>query len=212
MKRVIVMATVHRENGAANSKALADILKRIKPELIFLETSKEEMNGFFSEDSLEGLAITLLAKYQAIELVPVDVQVMHKNELLRFHRLSEFLDSCCDEISQSAYREIQMRVSSDGFYFLNSPDYIEMQAGLEALDERLVESRGDYPIRMLHAEWKSAQSYRENWMIERIAMYCQSGRFDSAVLLVGAAHIHSLRSQIKERSHLFNDVEWVYGI
>lgn len=212
MNRITVIATVHKENGAANSQALALILKRIAPEIIFVETPKEEMEQYFSSAGLESRAIALLTKYQAVNLVPVDIQVMSKSGLLRFRKLFKLLDSCCDEMAQSIHEKILQRVSSCGFYYLNSPDYIEAQAELEMQDERLVESQGDRVIRDLYMEWKDVQSIRESGMIEKIASYCKNERFQNAVFLVGAAHIHSLRGRITDRAHLFNNVEWVYGV
>ena len=212
MKKVTVIATVHKENGAANPQALALILKSVAPEVIFLETPKEEMERFFSVVGLESQAIGILSKYQPIDLVPVDTQIMRKAELTKFQKLFEFLDSGCDELALSMHKSILRRVRSDGFGFLNSQDYIEAQACVEMREEKLVESQGDQFIQALHVEWKSVHLRRENGMIERIASYCSSSCFENAVFLVGAAHIHSFRIQINDRCDLFNDVKWVYGV
>lgn len=115
-------------------------------------------------------------------------------------------------MAQSIHENIHKRVNSFGFYYLNSQDYVEAQAALQIQDERLVESVVDRIIRDLHTEWKNAQSSREVAMIERIATYFNNENFQNAVFVVGAAHIYSLRRLIDDRSCLFKNVEWVYGI
>lgn len=101
MGKISVIATVHKDNGAADSAALGDILKRISPDVIFLETPPGQMEHYFSKRSLESRAIQILSKYQSIDLIPVDIHVMDNAEILNFHRLFEFLGLHGGEVAQS---------------------------------------------------------------------------------------------------------------
>lgn len=212
MGRISVIATVHKDNGAADAVALADILKRKSPDVVFLEIPPAEMEHFFSKRSLESRAIELLSKHQPIDLFPVDIQVMDEAEMRIFHRLFDFLEDFGGEVSRSIDTHILSCTRSHGFSFLNSTGYIEAQDELEFRDSYIVQAKGDEIIQSLHAKWKSVHSGRERAMIENIAYYCKSRHFDHAVFLVGAAHVRSLRCIIESSKDTFVDTEWVFGV
>lgn len=212
MGRIWIIATVHKDKGAADAVALADILKRRSPDVVFLETPPGQMEHYFSKQSLESQALKILSKHQSIDLIPVDIHVMDKAGMLTFHKLFDFLENHGDEVARSIDAHICSRTRSQGFSFLNSIDYIEAQAELEMQDDCIVQTNGDEAIQDLHAKWKEAQSSREHAMIENIASYCQSRQFDSACFLVGAAHIRSLRGIIERSKDGFIDVEWTFSV
>ena len=212
MGKISVIATVHKDNGAADSTALGDILKRISPDVIFLETPPGQMEHYFSKRSLESRAIQILSKHQSIDLIPVDIHVMDNVEILNFHRLFEFLGRHGGEVARSIGAYIFSNTRSHGFSFLSSTDYIEAQAELERLDGYIVETKGDELIQSLYERWKEVQSSREHAMIGNIASYCRSQNFDHAVFLVGAAHICSLRDMIERSKGDFADSAWRFSV
>ncbi|PNE02942.1 hypothetical protein A15D_01551 [Alcanivorax sp. MD8A] len=209
---ISVIATVHRDNGAADSEALADILKLVSPDVIFLETPPGQMEHYFSKETLESRAIQILSKHQPIDLIPVDIHVMDKAEMLIFDRLFDFLENYGVEVARSIHERIYSSTRSQGFSFLNSTDYIESQSGLERLDDHIVETKGDEIIQGLYEKWKEAQASREHAMIANIAYYCKSQNFDHAVFLIGAAHIRSLRGMIERSKGDFIDTEWRFSV
>lgn len=212
MSRITVVATVHKQNGAADAPALANILRDTLPEVVFLETLAPDMERYFLQAGLESKAIKLLSKDQSIDLVPVDIQIMDEAEMLEFHKLFDFLDSITDDASQSINRRIQESTRSLGFAYLNSESYIEDQSELEKRDEFLVQSNGNLGIKNLYMNWKIAHLRREKAMIEKILNYCRGREFERAAFLVGAAHLHSLRHFVNEQVHISPDVEWCFGV
>ncbi len=212
MGRISVIATVHKDNGAADSEALADILILTSPDVIFLETPPGQMEHYFSKQSLESRAIQILSKHQPIDLIPVDIHVMDKAEMLSFHKLFDFLENYGGDVARSLNERNLYSTRSQGFSFLNSTDYMESQAELERLYDYIVQTKGDGIIQGLHEKWKEAQSSREHAMIGNIACYCKSQNFDHAVFLVGAAHIRSLRGMIERNKDDFIDTEWRFSV
>lgn len=212
MGMISVIGTVHKDNGAADFKALADILKFISPDVIFLETPPGQMEHYFSKQSLESRAIQVLSKHQPIDIIPVDIYVVDKAEMLSFHKLFDFLEKHGSEVARSIDEHILSSTRSQGFSFLNSADYIESQAELERLDDYIVKTKGDEVLQGLYEKWKEAQSIREQAMLRNIAFYCKNRNFDHAVFLVGAAHIRSLRGMIERSKEDFIDTEWRFNV
>ena len=212
MGTITVIATVHKENGAADALSLANILRALTPEVIFLETLAPNMEQYFLQGGLESKAIALLSKKQSVDLVPVDIQIMDEAEMVEFRRLFNFLESIMDNAYRSADSRIQESTRSLGFAYLNSQKYIEDQSELESTDEILVQSKGSPDIKDLHRKWKNAHLSRETAMVEKILKYCRGRNFEHAAFLVGAAHLYSLQHYIRENAHLFSDLEWSFGV
>ena len=75
MKEITLIGTIHKENGAATSFTLCDILKRISPEVIFLEVSNNDFIHFCRKrdrQNLESIAVAHYVSFSKVELVPVD--------------------------------------------------------------------------------------------------------------------------------------------
>jgi hypothetical protein len=122
MKRVFLIGTVHVQSGLASIEAMFATLKRLRPEVVFLEypvaSNLEEIISR-SSGKLEFDALALYEMNHEVKIVPVDLptpepEFFHQNQYLlrRIERASQEYCRLLDWHSQS--------VRNCGLGYLNS--------------------------------------------------------------------------------------------
>lgn len=202
MTRVLLVATIHEEQGIASVAALHAILSRAHPDVIFLEIPPDVFPDFEagSRSNLESRAARLYREKNDVALVPVDLSTPDES----FFRDFQYLDRRLTATSIIYRRLVDQHiddVAAHGFPYLNSQRcssawasiYEVMHAGIQRLshDTRLPE---------IFEKWRQTNALREGAMLRHLDDYHTHHPFENGVLLVGAAHLQSLL-KMSEHEH-----------
>jgi hypothetical protein len=199
MQNITFISTIHKEIGECNSEELYNIIKKISPEVIFLEalndTYSEYENFLFSNyevyhQKLEIAAIQIYQQQTSFEYVPVcEIGLSDA-----FH--SKINITCQNRELQKLIESFNFLASKYGFKFLNSQECINLQDEMRVLESRILNNRDMDEIVKADIE-----AY-ENPMIKNICTYCEKNHFSSAIFMFGAAHRKSIIEKIKTENKM----------
>jgi len=205
MRCVTFVFTVHEELGVATATELHEILTRVQPEVVFLEVPAAAFDDFYvsrKRRNLESDAVNLfLEAHPGTKLVPVDLPTPVR-EFFEDHA-----QLCMQVRSESPeYRQL-LRIDRDrqmvyGFAYLNS-DYCD-QHWTELREEtlRTLDRIGDPRLKGIQERWERTNELRELEMLAKVRQFCQENHFESAALLVGAAHRRGLTDKLRAQSEI----------
>jgi hypothetical protein len=200
MHNIIFISTIHKEIGKCNAEELYRIIKRLSPEVIFLEAVDETYSTYehhlFSTYGVyhQKLELSAIQKYHqthSFEYVPVCENYLSE----AFHQKNKIV---CEN------RDLQILIDKSisfaatyGFNFLNSLESMNLQEEMRMLESQILASSDLDKIVRADIE------VYENPMIQNIYSYCKTHKFDKAVFMCGAAH----RKSIIEKISKFNAQE-----
>ena len=198
MPRVLLVSTIHEEQGLANISELHAILESIRPEVVFLEIPEPAFPDYNDgvRSNLESNAVRRYGERNDVVLVPVDLPTPDAS----FFRDLSYLDRRVTAAS-AAYSQLidknSYQVASYGFPYLNSQQssqaWSDIYGAMHAAIQRLAH---DSRLAEIFEDWKHRNDLRESAMLQKIDKYFLDNPFDNGVLLVGAAH----RQPILEKS------------
>jgi hypothetical protein len=197
MTRVSLVCTVHEDVGLANASALAAILERIQPEVIFLEVPPADFDYYYQNSNrIELKAVRLYRESHRAKPVPVDLQIQSgdfsdDDTRYLFRRVEAENREYCRlvDLNSASKRD-------RGFPYLNSEQSSELWSDIYRAIESSIKRMGDARLIGIYKSWVEINDRRENTMLENILKYCGENTFEKGVFLVGAAH----RQPIIEKS------------
>lgn len=217
MRRITFVGTCHKEHYGSNatSRALAEILAAIDPEVIFVEMDESrfleyygfaQFGGISPYDTLETLAVKQYRGSRKLEIIPVDLPHPGKqfeDENIYLNNLVEY------KLGDSLLRQsIAAARMAGGFPYLNSMSSEENWATFNRETREVVESLGDQKLLDILNRWDQVIEARDNTMLQNIYSYAEKHSFERGVFLVGSAHRRAIRRKITERKSDF--IKWTF--
>ena len=210
MYNITFISTIHKEIGKCNSEELYKIIKKLSPEVIFLEAVEETYSTYdhhlFSEYGVyhKKLEISAIQKYHTnttFEYVPVCENGLSS----AFDKKNNMV--CQIKEFQKLIDNFNSLAAEHGFKFLNSLDCINLQEEMRVFESRILD--GNDLDKIVKAD---IDAY-ENPMIRNIYSYCNDKHFSSAIFMCGAAHRKSIIERIeKSKTDAQVNVTWnVFG-
>ena len=200
MTRVLLLSTVHEEQGLATTPALHAILERFRPDVIFLEIPPAAFPAYSdgTRSNLESSAATRYRETNDVVLVPVDLPTPEDS----FFRDWQYLDRRITATSPT-YRQLIDRNTLDiatyGFPYLNSEQSSKAWSEIyEAMEVAIQRLSHDTRLPAIYEAWRRTNERRDRAMLKNIYDYCHLNPFENGVLLVGAAHTQSIISISRE--------------
>ena len=196
MSRILLVATYHVENGLATTSALSEILEHICPDVIFLEIPSDAFPDFDTgiRSTRESRAAKKCREKTGALLVPVDLPTPDDS----FFRDWKYMDRRITATSPTFCQLIDKNtayIAEHGFAYLNSLQcrdlWIEIYKSMEAAVQRLSH---DTCLAVIYDTWRRTNSLRDQAMLQRMNEHFFDRPFWLGVLLVGAAHAHSIVS------------------
>src|SRR6266705_3390244 len=199
MMRVSLVGTVHAQQGLASISELRAILKRIQPEVIFLEIPSAVFDDYLdgTRSNLESSAARLYRESDDVALVPVDLPTPEAE----FFRDSQYLFERIEKSSPEYCRLIDRNsqyVTTHGFAYLNSELCSKHWSDTHEAIHTAIERLDDHRLIELYELWKNTNELRDRAMLKNIEDYYLLRPFENGVFLVGAAHRQSLISKSRE--------------
>lgn len=187
---IYLISTVHKEKGHCNSESLFEILNKIKPEVIFCETSQQMFESFrkgIIQSSLEFNSIEKLSRYHSFSFVAVDSFPapsidFRKQVQILFHMIDQ------DEKYSNAWRKNNEKTHLVGFEYLNSDESIQIFNEMNERERYVINQMDNLEYKKVYGSWLNIIDKRENEMLENINSYVEVNEFKNAVFLCGAAH------------------------
>jgi hypothetical protein len=205
MPSVTFVFTVHEQLGAATAAELHAILNLIQPEVVFLEAPASALDDFYlsrTRRNLESDAVNLFREsHPGTTLIPVDLPTPAREFFEEHAQLCMRIRDASPEYRQLLQVDRQRQLLY-GFAYLNS-DYCD-QHWSELRKEMLnaLDRISDPRLMAIQEDWDRTNELRELEMLTNIRQFCQENHFESAVLLVGAAHRRSLTEKLQAQSEI----------
>lgn len=205
MYNITLICTKHKSSGNCNASNLYELIRAIKPQVIFEELSWANFHKSYGQGkllTLETNAIKLYLLDNKVEHVPVDTF-----ELPNFY--DEMVDKMYDVISDNdeiiecgEWRKMLKNLISlqdwHGFEFLNSDANDEIVAKLDSLEQTILEIMNDEQLFEIRRMRKQTIERREEEMLKNIYSYSQEHLYNQALFFIGAGHRRSVIEKIKK--------------
>lgn len=202
MKNVILIATVHQENGECNSNNLLKLINSIKPQVVFEELSDFMFKEVYENGksvSLETETIKLYLQNREISHYPVDLNnnldkqfkesITNMFEVFKKYPLYHNLIT---KLNKSTYEL--------GFSFLNSIHCERLLAQKYFIEQEIAKSTYQEELVQIHQKWIGINDLREREMVSNICKYSEIHDFDMGVFLVGAEHRKPIIDYVRNKS------------
>ncbi|MCC7000919.1 MAG: hypothetical protein IT357_02095 [Gemmatimonadaceae bacterium] len=180
------------------------LLGRLKPEVLFLEHPASALNSFrdLSCGTLESAAAMSYLRSHDAELVPVDIDVdEYECPASELKELFDEMFMRCAEVSGrfAALEAIHsFETERGGFAYLNSPVGWQYVSELAQELRTVVALSSEPRLAELYGLWERTNDRREWSMLAGVNAFARRASFNSAVLLVGAAHRPSLMEKVRQ--------------
>jgi hypothetical protein len=210
MQSITFVSTVHKQIGKCNSDELCEILKKITPEVVFLEALEDTYSKYqqytFSNFGVfhEKLEISAIQKYRSLsqfEYIPVLGEGLADSFEKKFNLL-------CQNIHfQKMLDNFNSLACMKGFDFLNSEESIKLHEEMSTYgDSILIDNE-------LSQTFNNDIDKYENSMISNIYSFCMNTKFKNGVFMCGVAHRQSVIDKIETyKSKKSLDISWkIYG-
>lgn len=201
---IYLISTVHREKGNCTSEKLFEILRRIKPDVIFCEVSRKMFESFrkgLIQSSLELNSIEKLSKHHTFSFVAIDsYPTPDLNFRYQINKLFEIIDK--DKEYSYAWRKNNENTHLFGFEYLNSDESIQLFDVMSKREKITLTRLANYDYEKVYKKWLNFHDSRENEMLENINSYVENNDFKNAVFLCGAAHRKSISNKVKEHKNI----------
>lgn len=196
MHNITFISTIHKELGKCNADELHQIIKKISPEVVFLEAlhdtySEYQAHNFKNFGVFHSkLEIAALQKYnsnKSFEYVPVLNSGLSESFEKKYNLTC--LDS--DNELEILMNKYNLLINEFGFKLLNSNDSIELEQELRNRESILInDSEVD------QAAKKDIDAYEDS-MMRNIYSYCMNYQFNTGIFMVGVAHRKSIIEKMK---------------
>lgn len=199
MPEIVLLGSVHTENGRCNASALARILELIQPDVLFQEIPYFkflERNDSFHRDKLEVKAIYEYLKYYSALQIPVDTVDPSSFEQTKFDRVIREVSRTGPELGAVLCQQIYLE-HNKGFEYLNSRRGARMLQQSDFVITNALQKLNDAKLSMAYDDWKTYNLKREEAMITNVYEYCRLNDFKKGVFLFGSAHQRGLIAKIQ---------------
>ena len=198
---ITLISTKHSALGKCNSEELYQILKAIKPSVIFDEIPSSHYDAYYgtkSRKSLESEAINEYLKDHNAEIIPVDIDTSQslRQFQMQIHSLFSKIFQNQDYIKLE--KDMENLIIQHGFNYLNGIDFLDYLVKKEALIQQIIASDKDRDrLRKTHHVFQYINhDSRENAMLQNIYNHSKAAQYSHAVFLLGAEHRKSLLEKI----------------
>lgn len=201
MGTVTVTGTFHEERGRVSSSELNEILKRVNPEVVFIEEPPFEWKGpagMAKTKPMEGAAISKYIEAASPKLVPVDLYTAPEPYVGNVREVLSYVE----RVSNNFYQLIDFnkaKMEAEGFAYLNSDLHDQVDLGIRNEVLRILGLRKSEPLDRAHDAWRGQDEKREVEMVRNIERYYLENGFEKAIFLVGSGHRASIAKKTSER-------------
>jgi len=222
MYKITLIGTIHSENGQCNSDALYKILEDINPEVIFDELPSHFFDMYYSDSfdmycansimlnrqpPVVPLEVKSIKKYKQnynIKIIPVDIDVRQKLSEHQDEISFMFLTFFKYDDYKKLDNEKDTFIAQQGFYFLNSNNFLEFLQKKEVIEKNIMESeiQKNRLLNIYKLFQAEQHDNRENAMLQNIYNYSKANQYNQAVFLIGAEHKKSIMRKITEYEKL----------
>jgi len=211
MFNITPLSSFHKILGKCNPHELYKIIQEIEPEIIFEELSNDGFNMIYSTgyqpQTVEAITITYYLQTHSIKHFPIDNYPIKEADLLS--------DAQIIWDTSREYRDLWnqklLRVSQDGYVFLNSKECTEMLDRISTIEEAVLTEINDLELLNQYKVEKELHDKREYVMLSNIYNISKQYPFERALFICGAEHIQPLRQKIKEyESKETLKLEWTF--
>jgi hypothetical protein len=196
---IYLISTVHKEKGNCTSDSLFEILVKIKPDVVFCETSQQMFESFkkgLIQSSLEFNSIEKLSRQHSFSFVAIDsfpspslIFRKQVNEL--FARIDQ------DDKYSNAWKKNNDNTHLLGFEYLNSDENIRIFDEMSERENKIITQLDNLEYKNVYKKWLYLLDNRENVMLENINSFVENNEFKNAVFLCGSAHRKAIINKIK---------------
>jgi len=194
MTRVLLLGTVHEEQGLATVPALHAILATIRPDVIFLEIPPTVFPAY-RDGTLSNLESSAARRYRDshnVAIVPVDLPTPEES----FFRDWQYMDRRITATSPT-YRQLVdqncLDTATYGFPYLSSERSSEAWSAIyEAMGTAIQRLSHDTRLPAIYESWRRTNKLRDRAILKNIDDYARHNAFDSGVLPIGSAHMQSI--------------------
>jgi hypothetical protein len=210
MNRITFLSTVHKENGKCNSDELCEILRKITPNVVFLEALEDTYSKYLQNNFLNfgvshrKMEINALQKYSDVsqfQYVPVLGEGLSNSFDKKFNLV-------CEDIHfQKMLENFSSQTSLKGFDFLNSAESINLNEEMHKYGDSILKDQ-----ELIQIFNNDIDKY-ENSMLRNIYSFCMNTKFKNAVFMCGVAHRQSIIDKIETyKNNVSLDLSWkIYG-
>lgn len=208
MSTVIVLGTIHSEDGACTSEELYKIIQKINPEVVFCESSPEKFYHNIKRTDVitpEMEVIKKLIKKKSAEIVPIDVnEDPFDNRLEAMFSLFKQRMKVYSNANNMLLNETYLK----GFPFLNSVDSDKIFRDKNSMEKDFINMVKHLELSDFYYDWLKWNDLRENQWINLIHNHFKIKKPKKAVFLVGAGHrfrlIDKVKNIYKNKEHSFD--------
>jgi hypothetical protein len=195
---ITLLSSSHSIHGKCNPEELYLIIEQLQPEVIFEELSYDGFEMIYSAgyqpQTVEAITIKKYLQKYPIKHLPVDNYPINEADLLSDAQLiwnysSEYRD---------LWEQKLLRLSQNGYYFLNSDECTEIMNQLERIEEDVLKETNNVVLLNEHKKEKALHDKRENEMLRAIYNYVQQYTLDNAIFICGAQHRKAIKHKIKD--------------
>lgn len=198
MPEIVLLGSVHKENGRCNAGELLRILEFIKPDVLFQEVPYFKLLSRNSGDGgiLEVSAIREYVKHHPTLQIPVDTVDESSFEQRKFDQVIREVLRTGPDLGAVLHQQIYLEYNN-GFEYLNSRLSDRMLRQSDFVITNALQKLNDSTLSLAYAEWKTYNSKREGAMITNVYEFCRLNNFKKGVFLFGSAHRLGLIAKIQ---------------
>lgn len=196
MKHIVFISTIHKETGKCNADELFLIIEKIRPEVIFVEATKDTYTKYEKSifetfkvphkkseiKAIQKYSITNLFKY-----IPVLDHEAPKSFIDKFDALSQNIDI------SNMYNYFHNLICENGYEYLNSKE-------ADMMREKIVEfEKLHFTDMHINKAFDEGNDKYENNMLSNIFAYCNSNQFETAIFMCGDGHRKSIIEKVQKK-------------
>jgi hypothetical protein len=206
MHEITFISTIHKELGKCNANELCEIIKKIKPEVIFLEAlantySRYDKSLFSSfgikHNKLEIKSIQEYSYNNSYKYIPVLDAGLTDSFTEKYNIV------CENKQIQNMINKYNLLISDKGFPFLNSNKSIYIEDGMRIVENKVLNNK------KMENKFKMDIETYENSMLRNIYKYCKDNIFQKAIFMCGVAHRKSIIEKINANKDQYEiNINW----
>jgi len=211
MHNIFFLSSFHHESGNCNSRELYDIIKMVKPNIIFEELDLDSYNDHYSEEgpySIETIAIHRYIQSNNIKHMPVDTYDMNNIEKSAIEYMYNIF---YEDVEYRRLLAIQLeKIQSYGYKFINSDECVKLIFEIQKTEDTIQARIGNNKLSKIYKNWIEMNNRREIEIIKNIYNYSMENAFETALLITGAEHRISLKKKLESHINENIKINWKY--
>jgi len=199
-KHITLVATCHKEKGIANTDNLLSVLKKIEPDVIFIELPPERYDDYFNTRVIKSPEASACLAYQGnhiVDIVPVDAEEQDRDLLMNILSLTRELDNHSAQLV-SMDNMLTQYIFQYGYPYMISPKHSQHLAEIKNEEISTLNKLNDPWLNDIFAKREALMEQREKEMLDNIRDYAEYNTYMHAVFLVGSAHTYSMLEKSKD--------------